>query len=238
MANKTSRKGNPVKDCPVDCKDVILEVDCEKYKNHTSYPMPEPTTPKGWKVNPHPRCDYTGDGKTKVNTTKKMKDAFFNEFDKSKNNEIPEEMQKWAKETYGIEKKYGKELFNALKDAGHEPQMHHNLPIALQGADDPSNYVPLPHDEHQKSGGGVHKWWDDELNEASDDLEQQLGKCKKQSNNPDPKKKKKEEALNDCSRNKDDSAKSTCESKITGIAECLSKVKPPQEGVDLFVRCK
>jgi len=23
---------------------------------------------------------------------------------------------------------------------------------------DATNYVPMPHDEHQKSGGGVHKW--------------------------------------------------------------------------------
>ena len=45
---------------------------------------------------------------------------------------------------------------------------------------DVTNYVPMPHDEHQKSGGGVHKWWDDTLNhEGSDKLEQQLGNCKK-----------------------------------------------------------
>jgi len=238
MGNTTKKKNRPIGPCPVDCKDIILEVDCSTYSNHTSYPMPAPTSPKGWKVNPHLRCDYTGDGKTKVKGTSSMKSDFFKQFAKKDGNQIPEEMQKWAKDTYGIEEKYGEELFGALSDAGHKPQMHHNLPIAMQGRDDPSNYVPMPHNEHQKSGGGVHKWWDDELNEASDDLEQQLGKCKKKSTNPDPKKKNKEKALNNCSKNKDNSPKSTCESKITGISECLSKVKPPKEGVDLFVRCK
>jgi len=230
MSN-TKRKGRPIGDCPVGCKDITIEVDCSKYKNHTSYPMPMPTSPKGWQVNDRLR------GECGVNTTEKMKKIFFKEFEQDKT-EIPDEMQTWAKDTYGIEAKYGKELFDALVNAGHKPQMHHNLPIALKGADDPSNYVPLPHDEHQKSAGGVHKWWDDELNEASDDLEQQLGKCKSKSNNTDKKMKKKEEALNDCSRNQDGSSKNTCESKITGISKCLSKVKPPEEGVSLYVKCQ
>jgi len=81
---------------------------------------------------------------------------------------------------------------------------------------DATNYVPMPHDEHQKSGGGVHKWWDDTLNhEGSDKLEQQLGNCKKPSKYRDKKKKDKEEALRDCSKNKNGSPKSTCESKTT-----------------------
>ena len=72
MGNTTKRTGAPIGPCPVDCKDIILEVDCSTYSNHTSYPMPAPTSPKGWKVNPHLRCDYTGDGKTKVKGTSSM----------------------------------------------------------------------------------------------------------------------------------------------------------------------
>ena len=147
-------------------------------------------------------------------------------------------MQTWAQDTYGIEAKYGEELLDALSSAGLNPQMHHNLPISMGGDDDPSNYVPLPYNEHQKAGGGVHKWWGDELDNASDELEQQLGDCKNPSSNPDRKKKKKEEDLRDCSRNADGSSKSTIDTKITGIANCLSKVRPPKEGVDLLVICK
>ena len=231
MAN-TKRKNRKINPCPVDCKKVILEVNCSDYSEFTSYPMPKPTSNDGWKVNTKPRKDC------KVSGTSEMQKKFKNKFNKKSDNKIPKEMQKWAKDTYDIEAQYGKELLRALADGGHKPQMHHNLPIALGGLDDPSNYIPLPHDEHQKSAGGIHKWWDDELNEASDDLEKQLGKCDKNSKNRDKKKKKKEEALRDCSRNKNNSPKSTCESKITGIAGCLDKVRPPAEGVALYVRCE
>ena len=229
----TKRKNKPIGDCPVGCKDITLEVPCQDYKNHTSYPMPEYPTPKGWKVNTKKRADCG------VSSTVEMQDKFKKEFSKKNQKNIPNEMQTWAKETYGIEAEYGKDLLNALDAGNHAPQMHHNLPIVLGGLDDPSNYIPLPHDEHQKSAGGVHKWWDDTLNhDGSDDLEKQLGKCKSKSNNTDKKMKKKEEALNDCSRNISGTSKSTCEGKIGGIAACLKKVKPPEEGVDLYVRCE
>jgi hypothetical protein len=191
-------------------------MDCSNHPE--GLPFPE-RKPGGWKVNPDARCGTA--------STDKMRRQFSEAFSEDKNAEIPQDIQDWAKQQYGIEAKYGEDLIDAMDDMGVEPQMHHKLPVMLGGGDSAGNYIPIPKKDHQKAYGGVHKWWDEKLRGMEDSLESKLGKCDKKSKN------KKEKALHDCARTKRGSMRKTCESQLTNIAGCLKK-----QNVDLYVDCK
>ena len=113
-----------------------------------------------------------------------------------------------------------------MKDMGLEPQMHHKLPVMLDGKDSADNYIPIPKKDHQKAYGGVHKWWDKKLRGMEGDLERKLGKCNKNSKN------KKEQVLHDCARTQRGYMRKTCEGQLTNIAGCLDR-----QGIKLYVDC-
>ena len=214
----TKKKSEPKKSgpCPVNCTKIKLKMDCSSHP--PGLPFPERKKPNGWLVRSHARCG--------TRTTKQMTDAFSDWFSEDDNKAMPEKIQQWAKQQYGIEEKYGKDLIKAMKDMELKPQMHHILPIMLGGNDVVDNYIPIPEKDHQKAYGGVHKWWDKKLRGMEGDLERKLGKCNKYSKN------KKEKALHDCARTKRGYMRKTCEGQLTNIAGCLDR-----QGIKLHVDC-
>jgi hypothetical protein len=217
MASKKKPDKKKSGPCPVGCKKINLKMDCSDHPD--GLPFPERQKPNGWKVKPGPRCG--------VNKTNKMHTMIEDAYSEETGKQLPPGIQKWVKQQYGIEAKYGEELLSAMKMANLKPQIHHKLPIMLGGDDSVGNYIPLAKKDHQYAYGGIHKWWDEKLRGMENDLESKLGKCDKKSKN------KKERELHNCARRKDGNMKKTCEGQLTKIAGCLEK-----QGVKLYADCK
>ena len=199
--------------CPANCTKIKLKMDCSSHP--PGLPFPDRQRPNGWPVSTKARCGRMD--------TRQMRDEFSIAY---KDKDIPSDIRNWAQTRYGISANRGKELIDSMIEGGLNPEMHHKLPVMLNGTDTADNFIPIPRDDHQKSSGGVHQWWDTKLRELERSLEGRLGRCDKKSKN------KKERELHNCARTKRGFMRKTCESQLTKISGCLKN-----QGIDLYVDC-